>query len=301
MKKIILVLVLLILAGCGGDSSDGISAGDGYYKYTGDQLVKVSFSEGFPESDSEYPYIASYDKIPIEFTIYNYGLTKIPAGDVKIRLKGDAIIPDLFDGGEGMFSPGVLQGIDQETGEVLEEYVRAGPLIYEGYIETLISKDINAEYCYKDEVRVRTRIILTDSLDEVPEENIKEGDNPPSRVKVSSLTQDMVRAYTGSNEGMLNFEFIIKNDGSGRVVDSLEKCFVYDKNPMEYVSVNVKGPYPISCNGERVLLRNGEGKVRCSMQVDASNLGSDERDLFITLYDFAYLEQVEPVEIWIEP
>ncbi|MBI4155000.1 hypothetical protein HY498_02865 [Candidatus Woesearchaeota archaeon] len=319
MKKglitVILVISLVLIISCQPTAPGGPS---GFYKFTGNSAVEARFVRDAPVS-SEQEYYEPGELIDVEVELANRGTRRMQPNTVRLRLTGDAIIPNFFVGAKEVLFPLSLDPIDEETGNLDTRILSLGPLRYVGDVTTRRSKIVTGQYCYYNPIVVQTRIVLSDRYEDVPaqgvqdgqygfgggsqilNQNIQPGDNPPSGVQVTSLNQEVVKIREGERFGTMKFKFSIENVGNGIIVDDLNNCWEYEKRRREKVSFIVKGPYPIVCEEGTVVLREGKRTVDCTMTgVDASNLGPFPRDLIIILDGFAYLEEIPPVTIWLD-
>jgi len=290
------LIICLVISGCTTEGGET----EGYYKYTGIKAIEASFFEGSPYTSQANRYEED-EEIDVEIELENRLPDDIPSGKVKLRLTGEAAIPNLFSGAKTVTLNKELDGIDVDTGRGGSEIVSLGPIRYVGDIATLTQKKISAQYCYEVPIKVKANLYLTDKSQEIGA-NLLSGSNPPSRVEVTAFRQEVVKVE--GNKGTLDFVISVKNTGSGIVVDSLSECFEYRKRPDEYVGVDIEGPYTIDCEDNEVKLRKDtkEGRLDCEVKnIDASNLGPDPIELTITLKNFAYEEEVLPVTVWLEP
>lgn len=303
MKRGVLLLiglltVCLALVGCTENGSS--DTGEGYYKYTGSKAVEASFVEGSPYTSQANRYEEG-ENIDIEVELENRLTDDIPSGRIKVRLTGEAAISNLFSGAKTVTLSKQLDGIDEETGGGDTEIVELGPIKYVGDVTSLVKKTISGQYCYEVPIKVKANIYLTDKADDIGT-TLPSGANPPSRVKVTNLRQEVVKVEGG--KGTLDFSITVNNGGSGTIVDSLSDCFEYRKRPDEYVRVSVDGPYTITCEDKELRLKRDtkEGILDCEIKnIDASNLGPDPIEVTITLDGFAYEENLQPVTLWLEP
>ncbi len=301
MKKRLLliflaILVVLIISCTTSNTGDS----RGFYKYTGNSALEAKFVKDAPVS-SEKEYYETGELIDVEAELSNKGTKRILPNTVRLRLTGDAIIPNFFIGAKEILFPLSLDPIDEQTGYIDTRIIDLGPLRYIGEVTSRRSKVITGQYCYYIPVVVQTNIILSDRQEVIPNENIQAGDNPPSGVQVTSLSQEVVKVRAGDAFGSMRFKFTIENAGSGNIVDDLGSCWDYEKRRREKVSFVIKGPYPIVCEEGTVVLRDRKRIVDCTMtNIDPTNLGSVQRDLIIILDNFAYLEEIPAVTIYLD-
>ncbi len=90
------------------------------------------------------------------------------------------------------------------------------------------------------------------------------------------------------------------------MIDSLDECFKYrTKSEREQLKMEVKAAYDIECENEGYvrLSRSDRSKIMdCTISgIDTTNLGPQPSELTITLTEFAYEDEIDPVTIWIEP
>jgi len=274
----------------------------GYYQYTGDKAVEARFVPNLPVSSSIDTYEPNED-IDVAVELTNRLTEPIPAGKVRIKLTGDAAVPNFFTGGDKVYTAPELPAIDPTTGGTSPEEVEIGPLRYVGDLSAKVSKKITAKYCYEVPIKVKANIFYTDSAQELSGKvNLPRGSNPPSRVKVVDIKQGVVDVKDG--EGELRFQITIKNTGDGTIIDSLDDCFKYRENHREKLKLKVTGAYDIKCDDEVKFPRGGvkEKTINCKVTgIDPSNINSEPSELTIELYGFAYEEDIQPVTIWFEP
>ncbi len=305
MKKgflIILVLMIVFVTSC-SNLNLNLNRPDvskGFYKYTGSSALEARFVKDAPVS-SEQEYYEPGELIDVEVELSNKGTKRILPNSVRLRLTGDSIIPNFFTGAKEVLFPLSLDPIDEGSGYVDTRIVDLGPLRYIGEVTSRRSKVITGQFCYTLPVVVQTNIILSDKPGDIKSQNIQTGDNPPSGVQVTSLNQEVVKVRSGDRAGTMRFKFTIENVGNGDLVDNLQSCWDYEKRKRESVSFVIKGPYPINCEEGSVVLRDGKRTVDCTMEnIDPTNLGSMPRDLIIILDNFAYLEEISPVTIYLD-
>jgi hypothetical protein len=297
---IILAFTLLFIAGC---QDTGTSAPTGYYKYTGDKAVEASFATDAPVSSTTDTYTKNED-ISVLVELTNKLTQDIPAGKVKLRLSGDASISNFFTGAREKTAP-KLDALDLTTGGSTTEEIEMGPIKYVGELTAKVSKVISGKYCYEMPVKAKANLFYTDKVADVGT-NLPKGSNPASRVQITALTQGIVKVDKSTNKGKLKFKLTVKNKGSGRIISSLSECFKYPgKRPREKLNVNVRGAYPITCenNGDVTLSLDTSSKVvDCEVtNIDPANLGKQASELAVTLSNFAYEEELQPVTIYLEP
>lgn len=299
LSLIILAVSLVLITACSNLSGSSGSS-SGYYKYTGSSALDVNFVKDAPVS-SEKEYYEPGELIDVEVELANKGTKRILPNTVRLRLTGDAIIPNFFTGAKEILFPLSLDPIDEETGYIDNRIVDLGPLRYIGEVTSRRSKVITGQYCYYVPAVVQTSVVLSDKQEDIPGQNIQAGDNPPSGVQVTSLEQEVVKVREGDRAGTMRFKFVIENVGSGSMIDSLQDCWDYEKRRREKVSFVIKGPYPIVCEEGTVILRDKKRTVDCTMtNIDPTNLGSVNRDLIIILDNFAYLEEIPAVTIYLD-
>lgn len=300
MKSSILSIVVLgvlamFLAGCTGPA-----ASTGYYKFTGNKMVTATFVKDAPVSMETAPYEKG-DDIDVAVELINKLPEDIPAGQVKVRLTGDATMPNFFTGAKEVVNP-LLKRIDEKGVENPEE-VELGPIKYSGDISGKISKTITGQYCYSHAVKVKANLFYTAKAEEIGS-NLDSGSNPPSSVQVTKIEQRPVDV-SPNNVGELDFKVTVKNIGTGRVVASLGDCFKFrDRREKQELKIVAHGAYNIECEkGGVVTLQEDtqEKTVDCTVKgIDPANLGKTPSELTLTLTNFAYEDEIAPVTIWLE-
>lgn len=298
-KYLIPILIILLCSGQSCETED--TSGQGYYKFTGDQSIIADFLEFAPVSSPVDTY-RSDEEIDIIIEVINKMPFDIEEGKVRLRLTGDAAIPTFFSGAKEATAQ-ELPGIEPETGLENPIEVELGPITYLQDISTTVEKEITGEYCYEVPVVVKANLFYTDKEAEIGN-NLPVGSNPPSSVQVIDLTQGVVSVDKDTQEGTLKFRITVKNIGQGTVVDSLDDCFFYrDSSHRETLNMNVRGAYDISCDEDVRLGRETQEKtILCEATgIDASNLGPQASELTILLDNFAYVDEFNPVMIYIEP
>lgn len=315
-KRAVIVLLVLVVFIISCQNYNNGASSRGYYKYTGPSGLEANFVKDAPVS-SEQEYYEPGELIDVEVELANKGTRVILPNSVRLRLTGDAIIPNFFVGAKEVLFPLALDSLDEETGNVDTRIVDLGPLRYISDVTSRRSKVITGQYCYYIPTVVQTRIVLNDKYESIPtqtiggkygfggqttnQNNIQAGDNPPSGVQITSLSQEIVKIREGDRYGTMKFKFTIENIGSGHIVDNLASCWDYEKRRRETVSFIVKGPYPIVCEEGTVVLRDGKRTIDCTMtNIDPTNLGFVPRDLIIILDNYAYLEEIPAVTIYLD-
>lgn len=301
MKKILILTILLsailLLSGCQQQAATSTA----YYKYTGDKAIEAKFLPGSPTS-SEIDTYQKKESIDIIVELINRLPEQIEAGQVKVRLTGDAAIATFFEGAQEATNP-VLFAIDSETGVATPEEVDVGPLRYVGEMTTKVQKKITGQYCYSNQVKVKTNLFYTNKETEIGT-NLPAGSNPPSSVQVTKIEQGTVNIGDDS-KGELRFKVTINNLGTGTVISGMDQCFQYrDSTAREQLKLEASGAYPISCDDGIVKLSREDKSrtIECKATgIDMTNLGSDASELSLTLTDFAYEDDLAPVTIWMEP
>ncbi|MFH0798375.1 MAG: hypothetical protein V1906_03115 [Candidatus Woesearchaeota archaeon] len=299
VSLILLSIVLIVIAGCSGQT--GTTGVVGPYKVSGNQLIEANFIKDAPTTLDTDPYQPN-EKIDVFVELRNKHTEEVPAGYVKVRLTGDAAIPNFFSGAREIVAP-ALSSYDIVSGQPSPEEVDLGPLVYIGDLPTKLSKTITGQYCYQFPVRVKAFLYYTDKP-ELIGTNLPSGSNPPSSVQVTQIQQQTVDINDGVAE--LNFRVTVKNVGVGNIVPNLGECFKYrGKRENEFITVAAYGAYPITCQGEGLirLSRDTRDKVlNCQVTgINPSNLGPQASELSLTLTGFAYEDEIPPVSIWLEP
>ncbi|MDD4878234.1 MAG: hypothetical protein PHO02_04320 [Candidatus Nanoarchaeia archaeon] len=294
MFMAILGVLAMLAAGCTGPAGS-----TGYYKYTGDKMVTASFVRDAPVSLETAPYEKG-DDIDVAVELTNKLPEDVPAGKVKVRLTGDATMPNFFTGAKEMLSP-LLKKMD-ENGIANPDEIELGPIKFVGDVSGKITKTITGQYCYSYPVKVKANLFYTAKAEEIGS-NLDSGSNPPSSVQVIAITQRPVDVT--NNVGELDFKVTIKNKGTGTVVASLGDCFKFrDRREKQELKLEAKGAYNIECEkGGIVTLQEDtqEKIVDCTVKgIDPANLGKVPSELTLTLTNFAYEDEIAPVTIWLE-
>jgi len=296
---ILLSIVLLIIAGCQGETVTNVS---GPYKgLTGTKMIEAVFASDAPITLENDPYIKG-DAIDIIVELSNKHTEDIAQGNVRVRLTGDSAIPNFFSGAKEVIAP-TLIGFDTEINQATPEEIDLGPLYYIGDLPAKTSKKITGQYCYQYPVKVKGFLYYTDKPLEIGT-TLPTGSNPPSSVVVTSVDQQAVDVRDG--QGKLRFRVTVKNVGTGNLVPSMAECFTYrGKRETEFLSIVASGAYPITCdNGGLIRLNKdtSEKIVSCEVTgINPSNLGSEPSELSLTLIGFAYEDEILPASIWLEP
>lgn len=300
-KTLILTLILatiLLLTGCQQQAATTSTA---YYKYTGDKAVEAKFLEGSPTS-SEVDTYQSRENIEVVVELVNKLPEEMPAGHIKARLTGDAAIPSFFEGAQES-SNQLLFAIDPETGVATPEEVELGPIRYVGDLATKVQKKITGQYCYMHPVKVKGNLFYTNKELEIGT-NLPQGSNPPSAVQVTGIEQGTVN-IGNDGKGELRFKVTVKNLGTGTIIGGMDKCFQFrERTEREVLKLEAKGAYPTSCDDGIVRLSREDKSrtIECKVTgIDMTNLGPDASELSLTLTDFAYEDELAPVNIWLEP
>ncbi|MFH1065764.1 MAG: hypothetical protein V1734_04645 [Nanoarchaeota archaeon] len=291
---VVLGVLAMFLAGC-----TGTTAGTGYYKFTGNKMVTASFVKDAPVSMETAPYEKG-DEIDVAVELTNKLPEDLPAGKVKVRLTGDATMPNFFTGAKEMLSP-MLKKIDEQGVENPDE-VSIGPLKYVGEVTGKVSKTVTGQYCYSHPVKVKANLFYTAKAEELGS-NLDSGSNPPSSVKVTAITQRPVDVR--NNVGELKFTVTVANIGTGNIVPSLSECFKYrGRREKEELTLKAEGAYNIVCEKAGLVSLQAdtqEKKIDCTVSnIDPANLGKIPSELTLTLSNFAYEDDIAPVTIWLE-
>lgn len=291
----VLGLIAMFLAGCTQQSATG-----GYYKFTGNKMVDAKFVNDAPVTLETAPYEKD-DDIDVAVEVVNKLPEDLPAGQVKVRLTGDATMPNFFQGAKEVLSP-ILKKIEAETGVESPEELLLGPIKYVGEVSGKVSKTVTGQYCYQYPVKAKANLFYTAKAEEIGS-NLDSGSNPPSSVQVTAITQRPVDVR--NNVGELKFTVTVKNVGAGNIVPSLSECFKYrGRREKEMLKLEAKGAYGIECEkaGEVQLQADTREKnVDCTVKgIDPANLGVIPSELTLTLSNFAYEDDIAPVTIWLE-
>ena len=292
-----ILAAILIVAGC----QQQTAAQAGYYKFTGDKAIEAKFLEGSPTS-SELDTYQKDENIETVVELVNRLPEEVPAGQVKVRLTGDAAIQTFFEGAHEATNPKIFP-IETGTGVATPEEVEVGPVRYVGELTTKVSKKITGQYCYSMPVKTKANLFYTNKETDIGT-NLPAGSNPPSTVQVIQVQQGTVNK-ADDGKGELRFKVTIKNMGKGKLIPSLDDCFKYrERTEREEITLEAKGAYPVTCEDNPVKLsRTDQSKiVDCKVTgVDMTNLNAEPSELSLTLKGFAYEEDLEPVTIWLEP
>ncbi len=299
VKKIVIILGLLLLVACTPGETSTV---EGPYKFTGPQAIEAKFVPGSPETLEANPY-QSGEEIDVAVELTNRLTETVPAGNVKVRLTGDAAVPSFFSGAKEAANPELL-GIDEKTGQPTKEEVELGPLSYVGELTTKISKKLSGQFCYSFPVRVKGFLYYTTKAEEIGT-TLATSSNPPSRLQVTAVEQRTVDAEDATR-GNLKFKVTVQNTGTGMVLPALSDCFKYrTRSDRESLQLTASGAYDITCDNGGVvrLSRDTKSKtMNCvAHNVDLGNLGKDPSELTLTLSNFAYQEEILPATIWLEP
>lgn len=292
---IVLAAIALLAAGCAQQSASA-----GYYKFTGNKMVDAKFVRDAPISMQTAPYEKGED-IDVAVELVNKLPEDMPAGHVKVRLTGDAAMPNFFSGAKEMLNP-LLKKIDEKGVENPEE-VALGPIAYTGEVLGEVSKMVTGQYCYSHPVKVKAHLFYTTKAEEIGATLDRPGSNPPSTVQITNIEQRPVDVR--DNAGELKFKVTVKNVGAGNIIPSLADCFKYrGRREKEVLTLKAEGAYNIECekSGEVQLQSDtGEKIVDCTVKgIDPANLGNKPSDLTLTLSGFAYEDEISPVTIWLE-
>ena len=288
----------------------------GYYTSTGDKTLDVAFEEPLKNESNPYSINAP---IPISVKITNKLPEDIPAGKVKIKLIGDASMPNFFSGANEPYIP-TIKGIDSLTGNENSESVTIGPLQYAGDIveSAKIQKFIAGQYCYQIPLKIKAKLFYTPKSEYIGS-NLNSGSNPPSPIQVTKIEQEPV-IFNLEGIGELKFDVTIKNlnpkinslvesgifsHKGGNIISSISECFKFrDRREIQKLSLSAKGAYPVICDnfGEIQISRDtNEGTISCNVKnINSAELGKVSSDLTLTLEGFAYEEEIAPISIWIE-
>ena len=300
-KFIIIGLLLLLVAGCSDTST--VSTVDGYYScFSGDtEMVEAAFASYAPTSSEADTYEPG-EEIDIEIVLGNKMPVDIDEGKIKLRLTQNAAIDTVFSGASVVTNP-ELYAIDTETcsTEHNEEEAEIGPLIYQKDIDTQVKETITGQYCYELPVEVHGYLYFTDD-ETLIGDNLPEGANPPSAVKITNIEQNIVDVDEDTAE--LRFKITIENVGDGTIVEGLDECFEYrETGYKEELTLSIEGPYRPECPDDIKLSRDTmQDVITCKVyDIDKNNLGDTPAEIIITLDGFAYEQDLESVDIWIEP
>src|SRR3989339_681757 len=261
MRKILVFTILLSALLLMSGCQQGVTGTpEAYYKFTGDKAIDAKFLEGSPAS-SEIDTYQKRENVDVVVELINRMTEDVPAGKVKVRLTGDAAVKTFFEGATEEQNS-ALYAIDTETGIATPEEVDLGPIRYVGDLTTKVSKKISGQYCYSLPVKV--------------------GDN---------------------GKGELRFKVTIQNVGSGTVISSLTDCFKFrDTTAREDLKFEANGAYPIDCGTDPARLSRTDRSrtIDCKVTgIDTTNLGPDASELTLTMSDFAYEDDLQPVNIWL--
>ncbi len=293
----VILFLMIFLVGCSQESA----INGGYYKYSGDKMIEASFVKDAPVSLENAPYEPG-EEIDIAVELINRLPVNIEPGRVRVRLTGDAAMPNFFEGAKEVTNP-LLEGINPETGATNPEEIELGPIKYVGDIIGKVKKTITGQYCYSHPVEVKANLFYSAKAEDIGT-NLPSNANPPSRVKITEIEQRPVDIQEDGT-GRLKFSVTVANTGSGTVVDSLDDCFKYlGRRHKEQLRLTAKGAYDITCEKDGIVVLRPDTKsktVNCEViGIDPSNLGATPSELTLTLNSFAYLEEIEPVDIWLE-
>lgn len=299
--KVFFILGLIFLFACTPAArTSGVEGA--YANCYGDetQMVIAEFAAFAPVSSETAPYHPGED-IDIEVSLVNQNTQDIDAGDVKVRLFGEALT-SIFSGAQ-VKSADALYAIDPETCITETSEVEIGPLKYEGDTTTKITKEITGQYCYEAPVVVKAFLYFTDNSAEIGD-NLPSGSNPPSSVQITKIEQNPVDVDRESNTAQMRFKLYLENVGTGTIVENLDSCFEYrDASYQEEFSLSIDGAYTIECP-DTVKLSRAEklDVVTCKVTgIDVSNLGTQPSEVTITLSNFAYEDEIPSTTIWLEP
>lgn len=296
---VVILGLLLLVAACQPGETTTV---EGPYKFTGPQAVEAKFVPGSPETLETNPYQKG-EEIDAVVELTNRLTETIPAGNVRVRLTGDAAVPSFFSGSRESTNPEML-GIDEKTGQPTKEEVELGPVVYVGKLTTKISKKVSGQFCYSFPVRVKGFVYYTTKAEEIGT-NLPESAKPPSRVQITALEQRTVDP-TDRTVGEVRLRVTVQNTGTGMAVPSLNDCFKFrGRAEREVVKLTAEAAYPVTCDNDGVVRLSRDTKsrtVNCVIEnVDLGNLGDEPSELTLTLNDFAYQEEIQPVTIWLEP
>lgn len=300
IRRLVAILgILLAIAACTPAETSTV---EGPYKFTGPQAIEARFVPSSPETLENNPYQGKED-IDVAVELTNRLTETVPAGSVRVRLTGDAAVPSFFTGAKESANPELL-GIDLTTGQPAKEEVELGSLSYVGELTTKVSKKLSGQFCYSFPVRVKAFLYYTTKAEEIGT-NLAESSKPPSRVQVTAIEQRTVDA-DNSNTGNLKFKVTVQNTGSGMALPSMNDCFKFrSRSEREVLQLSARGAYPITCENNGIVRLSRDTKLRSmncvANNVDLSNLGKDPSELTLTLSNFAYQEEIQPVTIWLEP
>lgn len=307
-KKSVIFLFLLGIALLSACTTQKTTSGvtGAYANCYGDetQMVTAAFADFAPVSSEANPYQAG-DDIDVEVFLTNKYSGDIDAGKARVRLTGDAGPGETIFSGSREESSEVLYGIDSET--CLEEIteVDVGPLVYGGEITTKISKELTGLYCYEEPVIVKAYLYFTTYAEDIGT-TLPTGSNPPSSLQVTQIEQYPVDIDQGEATGQMRFKMYLENVGAGTIIPSLDDCFVgRDTGYREEFTISAEGSgsYTIDCPSDTKLSRGDKTDVvTCLITgIDSKNLGSQPREITITLSGFAYEDTIPSTTIWLEP
>ncbi|MEA3378024.1 MAG: hypothetical protein U9Q69_00125 [Nanoarchaeota archaeon] len=296
---ILFSIALLILSGCQEQSSNGPLSGP--YKVSGNKMVEAIFAQDAPTSLESDPYRVG-EEIDVAVELNNKHTEDIPAGNVKVRLTGDAAIPTFFEGAKIVLATG-LQGYDTISNLAYPEEIEVGPIRYINEIPTKSAKMITGQYCYEYPVKVKGFLYYTDDSTKISN-NLPHGSNPPSSLQVTKISQEPVNV--NGDTATLDFRVTVRNVGTGTLVEGLDQCFQYrEKRAREYFALIAKGAYPITCENDgyvRLSRDTKEKVIDCKViGIDATNINEEPSELSLTLTGFAYEDEIPAITIWLEP
>jgi len=303
-KKYIIFAVLLSFIFIMGCTQTTTIATGGYYNcfVSDNSMIDAYFDEYAPFSSETNTYQPG-DEIDVDVVLVNKMPEDIDAGNVKVMLKGDAIQESVFTGAKIVSNP-LLYSIDKDTCLTSEEYVELGPLVYQKDISTTVTKELAGLYCYEQPVEVKAYLYYT-NLEEELGDNLPTGANPPSAVRVTNIDQEPVDVSGDRKTADLRFKLTISNTGTGTIIPSLDNCFEFiEPGEREDLKVAISGAYKdITCDEDvRLNRETQEDIITCTVSgVNPKNLGPQASEITITLYDFAYEDEIESVDVWIEP
>ncbi|MAG78600.1 hypothetical protein CL616_04525 [archaeon] len=293
------LLGILFITGCAGEQA---TTTEGYYGcYSGEtSMIDAAFYDWAPLSSQDSPYQPGED-IDVEIVLENKLPEEIKEGKVKVRLRGDAINDKIFSGSQLISAP-TLYDIDDETCTTSEEDVELGPIVYLPDLNTEIVKEIAAQYCYEHPVEVHGFVYYTELTEDIGV-NLPSGSNPPSGVQVTTLEQDPVDV--SDDEASLRIKIYVQNVGTGTIVEDLDECFEHrEQGYRETLHLEVDSAYEDDCDQDIRLSKDDlkQEIVSCEITgINPDNLGPQSSDLKITLSGFAYEDEMDSVDIWIEP
>lgn len=293
-------MLTLFLTGCMGQNDVGVGP-QGPYLYSAPTAIEANFVPGIPMTSEHNPYQKG-ETIPVSIELRNQLPEDLPENTVKLRLTGDAAIPNYFTGAREETSPR-LYARDFYMGMEMPEEVDMGPITYIGDLPAKTPKTITAQYCYQVPVKVVAFLYYTNYANEIGR-NLVPSSHPPSRIRISDILQYPARVREDGTADM-RFRITVKNEGPGTIIESMDNCFKYrDRTERELVKLNAHGAYNIDCGDGIIRLSRDTkiGTIDCTVSgIDPSNFSPLPSQVFLTLTDFAYEENIKSVTIYLEP